>query len=48
MLKTTAVKDKYLGRQISQLPVQTKLDGFFRPTLLHPKTSTASEPPIDE
>jgi hypothetical protein len=38
----------HLGRQMSHLSVQTKLAGFFKPTLLRSKTSTTSESSIDE
>jgi hypothetical protein len=38
----------HLGRQMSHLSVQTKLDSFFKPVLLRSKTSTASESSIDE
>jgi YHS domain-containing protein len=38
----------HLGRQMSILCVQTKLDNFFKPALLHSKTSTASKSSIDE
>jgi hypothetical protein len=40
----TLIKDKWhLGRRISHLSVQTKLDSFFKPALLRSKTSTTSE-----
>jgi hypothetical protein len=29
----------HLGRQMGHLSVQTKLDGFFKPRLLHLKTA---------
>jgi hypothetical protein len=44
-----ALKDTwYLGRQMSHLSIQTKLDSFFKPALLCSKTSTTSESSIDE
>jgi hypothetical protein len=36
----------HLGRQMSHLSIQTKLEGFFKPALLRSKTSTTSESPI--
>jgi hypothetical protein len=33
---------------MSPLPVQTKLDSFFTPALLHSKSGTTSESSIDE
>jgi hypothetical protein len=33
---------RYTGRQMSHLSVETKLDSFFKPALLGPKTSAAS------
>jgi hypothetical protein len=43
------LKDTWdLGRQMSHLSVQTKLDSFFKLALLHTKASTASESSIDE
>jgi hypothetical protein len=39
---------RHLGRQLSHLPVQTKLDGFFKSALLRSETSTTSESSIDE
>jgi hypothetical protein len=33
---------------MSDLSVQTKLDGFFKPALLHYKTSKTSESSVDE
>jgi hypothetical protein len=49
MVEYIALEDTWhLGRQMSHLPVQTKLDSFFKPALLHSKTSTTSEPSIDE
>jgi hypothetical protein len=38
----------HLGRQMSHLSIQTKLDSFFKPALLHSKTSTTSESSVDE
>jgi hypothetical protein len=38
----------HLGRQTSHFPVQTEPDSFFKPNLLHSKTSTTSESCIDE
>jgi hypothetical protein len=38
----------YLGRQMSHLSVQTKLDGFFNPALLRSKISRTSESSIDQ
>jgi hypothetical protein len=44
-----ALKDTWrLGRQMSHLSVQTKLDSFFKPALLHSKTSTISKSSINE
>jgi hypothetical protein len=43
------LKDTWdLGRQMSHLSVQTKLDSFFRPASLRSETSATSEPSIDE
>jgi hypothetical protein len=42
-----ALKDTYLGRQMSHLSVQTKIDGFFKPALLCSKRSAASESSIN-
>jgi hypothetical protein len=38
----------HLGRQMSRLSVQTKLDSFFKPALLRSETGTTSESSIDE
>jgi hypothetical protein len=38
----------HLGRQMSHLSVQIKLDRLFKPALLRSKTGTASESYIDE
>jgi hypothetical protein len=38
----------HLGRQMSHLSVQTKLDAFFKPALLCLKTSTTSESSSNE
>jgi hypothetical protein len=38
----------HLGRQMSHLSVQTKLDSFFKPVVIRSKTSTTSESSIDE
>jgi hypothetical protein len=38
----------HLGRQMSHLSVQTKLDSFFKAALLRSKTSTTSESSVDE
>jgi hypothetical protein len=38
----------HLGKQMSHLPVQTKLDSLFKPAILRSETSTASESCIDE
>jgi hypothetical protein len=43
------LKDTWnLGRQMSHLSDQRKLDSFFNPSLLRSKTSTTSESSIDE
>jgi hypothetical protein len=39
---------RHLGRQMSHLSVQTKLDSFFKPALLRSETSTTSESSVDE
>jgi N-glycosylase/DNA lyase len=39
---------KILIKEQQQRSVQTKLDSFFKPALLRSKTSTTSEPSIDE
>jgi hypothetical protein len=46
----TLIDTWHLGRQTSHLSVQTKLDGFFKPTLLlvRSKTCKTSESSIDE
>jgi hypothetical protein len=38
----------HLGRQMSHLSVEAKLDSFFKPALLQSKASTTSESSIDE
>jgi hypothetical protein len=38
----------HLGRQMSHLSVQTKLDSVFKPALLRSETSTTSEYFIDK
>jgi hypothetical protein len=43
------IKDRWhLGRQMSHLSVQTKLDSFFKAALLRSETGTTSESPVDE
>jgi hypothetical protein len=37
-----------LGRQMSHLPVQAKLDSFFKLALLYSKTSSTSGSFVDE
>jgi hypothetical protein len=38
----------HLGRQMSHLSAQKKLDSFFKPALLRSKTSTIPESSLDE
>jgi hypothetical protein len=38
----------HLGRQMSHLSVETKLDDFFKPALLLSKTGITSESSMDE
>jgi hypothetical protein len=47
-LEYILIKARHLGRQMSHLSVHTKLDTFFNPALLRLKTSTTSEPSVDE
>jgi phosphate-selective porin len=37
----------HVGRQMSHLSVQTELDSFFKPALLHSDTSTTYESLVD-
>jgi hypothetical protein len=47
--RVLTLKDtRHLGRKMSHLSVQAKLDGFFKPALLHSKISTTSESSINE
>jgi hypothetical protein len=46
--KLFTVEYIHLGRQMSDLSIQTRLDSFFKPELLRSETSTTSEASIDE